>query len=332
MQQSLPKTDRASQVSNISDRSQPIDLSIVIPTLNEEGSLEELHRQITEVVSTMNLKYEIIFIDDGSTDQSPDILQRLHDQDAHVKVIYFRRNFGKAAALNAGFEATKGNIVITMDADLQDDPSEIPQFIDAINSGMDLVSGWKKKRYDPLSKRLPSKLFNWTTCSVAGIKLHDFNCGFKAYRRELLDHIELYGELHRYIPALASWKGFRIGEVVVKHHPRKFGKSKYGYERLLKGLFDIVTIYFTRKYGKRPLHVFGKLGIWCALVGFASLIYLVVLWFMGHRPIGDRPLLLFGMLSILFGMQLIVFGLINEMLVKIENRFDKGYVIRNVLE
>jgi glycosyltransferase involved in cell wall biosynthesis len=313
-------------------RTAAVNISIVIPTFNEEGSLVELHRRITEVFTNLSYSYEIIFVDDGSTDQSPQILEALHGGDAHVKVIYFRRNFGKAAALTAGFEASKGEIVITMDADLQDDPAEIPNFIHAINSGMDLVSGWKKKRHDPLNKRLPSKLFNWTTCSIAGVKLHDFNCGFKAYRRELLDHIELYGELHRYIPALASWKGFRIGEIVVKHHARQFGRSKYGYERLLKGLFDIVTIYFTRKYGKSPLHVFGKLGLWFGLAGFGSLIYLVVLWFMGQRPIGDRPLLLFAMLSILFGMQLIVFGLINEMLVKIENRFDKGYVIKNILD
>ena len=309
-----------------------IDLSIVIPTLDEEGSLEALHRQITAVLTDMTLQYEIIFVDDGSTDQSSRILATLHGDDPHVKVIEFRRNFGKAAALNAGFEASAGEIIITMDADLQDDPAEIPHFIDAINSGLDMVSGWKKKRYDPLSKRLPSKLFNWTTCTIAGVELHDFNCGFKAYRRELLDHIELYGELHRYIPALASWKGFHVGEVVVQHHPRRFGKSKYGYERLLKGLFDIVTIYFTRKYGKRPLHVFGKMGLWFGLVGFIALVYLTVLWFMGQRPIGNRPLLMFGMLSVLFGMQLIVFGLVNEMLAKIEDRFDKGYVIKKVLD
>ncbi|MCP4599784.1 MAG: glycosyltransferase family 2 protein [Proteobacteria bacterium] len=308
------------------------DVSVVIPLLNEEASLEELHRKLSSVLSSLDTSYEIIYVDDGSTDQSFQILKNLHGGDPHVTVVSFRRNFGKAAALTAGFEASDGEIVITMDADLQDDPAEIPNFIAAIHDGMDLVSGWKKKRHDPLNKRLPSKLFNWVTCAIAGLKLHDFNCGFKAYRRELLDHIELYGELHRYIPALAGWKGFNVGEIVVLHHPRKHGKSKYGYERLLKGFFDIVTIYFTRKHGKRPLHVFGKLGLWFGLLGFGAIAYLIVLWFLGHRPIGDRPLLLFGMLSILFGMQLVVFGLINEMLVKLENRFDKGYVIKNVLK
>ena len=304
----------------------------MVPLLNEEGSLLELHKRITVVLASMGMTYELVFIDDGSTDSSYSILQGLHTEDPHVKVIRFRRNFGKAAALNAGFEASKGEIVITMDADLQDDPDEIPNFIAAIQGGMDLVSGWKKKRYDPLNKRIPSKLFNRVTCAIAGVQLHDFNCGFKAYRRELLDHIDLYGELHRYIPALAGWKGFNVGEIEVRHHARKFGKSKYGYERLLKGLFDIVTIYFTRKNGKSPLHVFGKLGLWFGVLGFGALAYLTVLWFLGQRPIGDRPLFLFGMLSILFGMQLVVFGLINEMLVKIENRFDKGYVVKNILE
>jgi glycosyltransferase involved in cell wall biosynthesis len=280
----------------------------------------------------LNITYEIIFVDDGSSDQSFTILNGLHQKDSKIKVISFRRNFGKAAALTTGFEASSGDIVITMDADLQDDPAEIPRFIDAIQNGMDLVSGWKKKRHDPLNKLIPSKLFNWATCKIAGIKLHDFNCGFKAYRRELLDHIDLYGELHRYIPALANWKGFKVGEIVVLHHPRKFGESKYGYERLLNGLFDIITIYFTRKYGKRPLHVFGKLGLLFELVGFGALGYLVILWLLGLGPIGHRPLLFFGMLSVLFGMQLVVFGLISEMLVKIENRFDKGYVIKKVLK
>ena len=314
------------------EQTEKTDISIVVPLYNEEGSLEELHQRTTEVLQGMSVSYEIIFVDDGSNDQSYPIIKRLHETDAHVRVISFRRNFGKAAALNAGFEASEGEIVITMDADLQDDPTEIPNFVAEIKNGKDLVSGWKKKRYDPLNKRLPSKLFNKVTCAMAGVKLHDFNCGFKAYRRELLDHIDLYGELHRYIPALAVWKGFKVGEIVVHHHARKFGKSKYGYERMLKGLFDIVTIYFTRKYGKSPLHVFGKLGIWFGFIGVCALGYLTVLWFMGQRPIGNRPLLFFGMLSVLFGMQLVVFGLIHEMLVKIENRFDKGYVIRKILK
>jgi glycosyltransferase involved in cell wall biosynthesis len=308
------------------------DVSVVVPLFDEEGSLKELYDRVTAVLQSIHVTYEIIFVDDGSTDGSFQLLQEIHAADTRVRVIVFRRNFGKAAALTAGFEASTGEIIITMDADLQDDPDEIPNFIAAINKGMDLVSGWKKKRHDPLNKTIPSKLFNWATCSIAGVKLHDFNCGFKAYRRELLNHIELYGELHRYIPALASWKGFSVGEIPVLHHSRKFGRSKYGFERLLKGLFDIVTIYFTRKYGKRPLHVMGKLGLSFGLVGFAALGYLSVLWITGHRPIGDRPLLLFGMLSILFGMQLILFGVVSEMLVKIENRFDKGYVVREMLK
>ncbi|MEJ2110283.1 MAG: glycosyltransferase family 2 protein [Acidobacteriota bacterium] len=308
------------------------DVSIVVPLYNEEASLQELHRRITEVLEKTGVSYELIFVDDGSEDRSYPILESLHASDPHVKVVSFRRNFGKAAALTAGFEETVGDIVITMDADLQDDPDEIPNFIAEIRSGKDLVSGWKKQRHDPLNKRLPSKIFNIMFCAIAGLKLHDFNCGFKAYRRDLLDHIELYGELHRYIPALANWKGFKVDEIVVKHHPRKFGKSKYGYERILKGFFDMITIYFTRKYNKSPLHVFGKIGVFFGLIGFGALSYLAALWFLGYRPIGNRPLLFLGMLSILFGMQLVAFGLMNEMLVKIENRFDKGYVIRNTLK
>lgn len=332
MDKSLNILSRAVASSDNLDNDSKCDVSVVIPLFNEEGSLDTLHRRLSEVLTAQKVRYEIIYVDDGSTDNSYPILQAIHAEDSNTKVVRFRRNFGKAAALTAGFEVARGDIIVTMDADLQDDPDEIPNFIAAIHNGSDLVSGWKKKRYDPLNKRIPSKLFNKVTCTIAGVKLHDFNCGFKAYRRELLDHIELYGELHRYIPALAGWKGFSVGEIEVKHHPRKFGKSKYGYERLLKGLFDIVTIYFTRKYGKRPLHIFGKVGMWFGLLGVGALGYLTVLWFLGQRPIGDRPLFLFGMLSILFGMQLIVFGLINEMLVKIENRFDKGYVVKNILQ
>ena len=309
-----------------------VDLTVVIPLLNEEGSLQTLHRKKTEVLSRENRSYEVIFVNDGSTDDSYAILQGIHSADGHVKVISFRRNFGKAAALAAGFDAARGRIIITMDADLQDDPQELPHFVTAVEGGLDLVSGWKKMRRDPLGKRLPSKVFNWAVCRIAGVRLHDFNCGFKAYRREIIDHIELYGELHRYIPALASWKGFRVGEIPVVHHPRRFGVSKYGVERLQRGLFDIITVYFTRKYGKSPLYVFGKFGFFFGFIGFIALVYLTILWFLGYRPIGNRPLLTFGMLSVLFGMQLIVFGVISEMLVKIENRFDKGYVIKEILD
>lgn len=303
-----------------------VDISIVIPLKDEEESLEELCGRLIKVLDGVGKSYELIFIDDGSTDGSFQILEKLHGQDTRIKVVQFRANFGKATALQAGFDVACGDIVFTMDADLQDDPKEIPLFLAKLDEGYDLVSGWKKKRQDPLTKILPSKLFNRVTALVSGIPLHDFNCGFKAYRREVLEHIELYGEIYRYIPVLVGWKGFKVSEITVEHHRRKYGKSKYGYGRLAKGFFDLLTILLITKYAKRPLHVFGTLGILCEFIGGLTLTYLTILWFMGN-PIGNRPLLLFGVLCVLFGIQVISIGLVSEMVAKIDHRFEKGSVI-----
>jgi glycosyltransferase involved in cell wall biosynthesis len=306
-----------------------IDISVVIPLMNEEGSLVELHRQLTEVLSGLAKSYELIFVDDGSTDNSYHIIADLHARDKHVEVIKFRRNFGKAAALQAGVDVARGELIFTMDADLQDSPDEIPRFLEALEAdgGVDIVSGWKKKRHDPIGKTAPSRLFNWATRKVSGLELNDFNCGFKVYRREVFDHVSLYGELHRYVPVLAGWKGFKVGEIAVEHRAREHGVSKYGMERMLKGLFDLLTIYVTRKYSGRPLHIFGALGFVCSFLGIAALMYLTALWFLDLGPIGTRPLMFLGILLTLFGAQLISFGLLAEMISKSENRHDKPFVI-----
>lgn len=304
-----------------------LDLSIVIPLMNEQDSLLQLHQELTAALASTHKSYELIFIDDGSRDKSYDVLQSIHEQDQNVEVIKFRRNFGKAAALQAAFDISQGEYVFTMDADLQDDPKEIPRFLEKLEEGYDIVSGWKENRLDPVDKTLPSKLFNWTTRKISGLELNDFNCGFKVYRREVLDHINLYGELHRYIPVLAFWKGFTVGEIPVEHRAREHGVSKYGFERMFKGLFDLLTIYFTRKYERRPLHVFGFLGLIFGLVGTMALAYLSLLWIFGMGPIGTRPLLFFGILSVIFGAQLISFGLLAEMIAKVENKFSPHFVI-----
>ncbi len=304
-----------------------LDLSIVIPLMNEQDSLLQLHQELTTALASTHKSYELIFIDDGSRDKSYDVLQSIHEQDQNVEVIKFRRNFGKAAALQAAFDIAQGEYVFTMDADLQDDPKEIPRFLEKLEEGYDIVSGWKENRLDPVDKTLPSKLFNWTTRKISGLELNDFNCGFKVYRREVLDHINLYGELHRYIPVLAFWKGFTVGEIPVEHRAREHGVSKYGFERMFKGLFDLLTIYFTRKYERRPLHVFGFLGLIFGLVGTMALAYLSLLWIFGMGPIGTRPLLFFGILSVIFGAQLVSFGLLAEMIAKVENKFSPHFVI-----
>jgi glycosyltransferase involved in cell wall biosynthesis len=287
-------------------------LSFVIPTLNEKPSLEKLYSLIVENVAKMWHEYEIIFVDDGSTDGSYELLEELHQKDPQLKVIGFRRNFGKAAALMAGFDQAEGEIVFTMDADLQDDPVEIPRFLEKLDEGYDLVSGWKYPRLDPISKTAPSKLANATIRLGTGIKLHDFNCGFKAMRQDVAKEIKLYGELHRYVPVLANWRGFSVTEIKVKHHPREFGKSKYGLRRLFRGLYDFITVVFLIRYTRRPLHFFGMLGLIPMVVGFLIDAYLAVLWFSGEA-IGHRPLLTLGTLLLMVGVQFFSIGLLAEM-------------------
>ncbi|MBS1561944.1 MAG: glycosyltransferase family 2 protein [Bacteroidetes bacterium] len=292
-------------------------VSVVIPLLNEEESLPELSRQLEQVLDRITRSnYEVIFVDDGSTDRSYDVIRDIHARNQKFKAIRFRRNYGKSAALAVGFAEVTGDIVITMDADLQDDPNEIPALISKLDEGFDLVSGWKRKRHDPWHKTIPSKLFNAVTSMMSGIKLHDFNCGLKGYRREVVDTVQVYGEMHRYIPALAHWEGFRVTEIPVLHHSRKYGTSKFGASRFLKGFLDLLTVMFTTRYVKRPLHFFGTVGSLFAVVGFATDLYLVIEWFMGLTSLSQRPLALFGVAMIIVGVQLISIGLIGELIVK----------------
>ncbi len=307
-------------------------ISFVIPVLNEAGTIESLYSRLLEVVEKNNLSFEVIFIDDGSTDNSFHILKDIHNKDKRVKVIRFRRNFGKAAAISAGFEKAKGDIIITMDADLQDRPEEIPGFLKKIDEGYDLVSGWKKRRYDPLSKTLPSRIFNRVVSAITSLDLHDINCGFKAYRREVIEDLKLYGELHRFIPVLVNWQGFRVGEIEVEHSPRLYGESKYGSERLIKGFFDLFTVILLTKYSKRPLHFFATAGLLFSGIGFLILTYLSILWFLGFGPIGTRPLLTFGVLLMIFGVQIATTGLIGELMTRAFHKKGSEYSIKEILE
>ena len=307
-----------------------MDVSVVIPAYNEEGNVEQLYKELRTVLGKLRKNYELIFIDDGSSDSTLDKLRSLRKKDKKVKVISFQRNFGKAAALTAGFKHANGKLIFTMDADLQDDPAEIPSFITKINDGYDLVSGWKYRRRDPLTKKIPSKFFNWLTAKTTGVNIHDSNCGFKCYRKEVLDKVHIYGELHRYIPALAHWKGFGVGEVRVNHRPRTSGKSKYGFTRLFKGFLDLITIKYLTTYMRRPAHLFGFAGFGLSVIGLLSGLYLIYLKIIG-QTIGDRPLLFLTVLLALIGVQFISLGLLGEM---IANQFKKEdeYVIQEVLK
>jgi glycosyltransferase involved in cell wall biosynthesis len=301
-------------------------LSVVIPVLNEEGNLRPLYESLTTVLKKHSKNYELIFIDDGSTDRSLEILREIAKQDAKVSTIIFRTNLGKSLALAAGFREAQGDIIITMDADLQDDPEEIPRFLKAHEDRNDLVCGWRKKRHDPLFKIFLSRIFNWVTRWVTGVQIHDFNCGFKSYRREILTQIKLHGDLHRYIPVLAVWRGYRIHEVQVLHHPRNQGQSKYGATRILHGFLDLLTIILVTRYDKRPLHFLGGTGILMTLFGLGINLYLSTLWVIGYRPIGNRPLLLLGILLSIMGIQFVFFGLLAEFQLNLHLRTDDHHL------
>lgn len=304
-------------------------ISVVVPLYNEEQSLRELYDALRGTLSRLG-RYEVIFVDDGSTDGSIRVLHELRHRDRRVKIIRFRRNFGKSAALSVGFAQAEGDIVVTMDADLQDDPAEIPGLINEIKKGFDLVSGWKKKRRDPISKTVPSRLFNFVTSRLTGIKLHDFNCGLKAYRKDVVKDVKIYGELHRFIPALAHWQGYKIGELAVQHHPRKYGKTKYGLGRFWRGFLDLLTVLFTTRYVQRPLHLFGFWGLVFFGVGFLIDLYLVILKFTEGMALSNRPLFFGGILLIIVGVQFISIGLLGEMITKVRQPSDKEYSIREV--
>ncbi len=291
-----------------------LKFSVVIPAYNERENLPELFEKIAAVMEQIGEGYEIILIDDGSTDGTDKLVKDFFER-YPLKYIRLRRNSGKSAALQAGFDHVEGEIVITLDADLQDDPAEIPRLLEHLEKGYDLVSCWKKRRRDPVSKTLPSRIFNWFVSKMTGVNLHDMNCGFKVYRREVVERIKLYGELHRFIPVLAAWKGFRVSEVPVVHHPRKYGKSKFGMERFLRGFFDFLTVFFITRYRLRPLHLFGSLGLLSSFAGFLILLYLTILWFHGVRPIGNRPLFFLGILLLIVGIQFFTTGFIADMIV-----------------
>ncbi len=294
-----------------------MDISIVIPLLNEEESIKELNDWIAKVMQSNHFSYETIWVDDGSTDSSWKLIEELSAKDKSVKGIKFRRNYGKSAALNSGFEMAEGEIVITMDADLQDSPEEIPGLVKMIREdGYDLVSGWKKKRHDPINKTWPSKLYNAINRKFTGIKLHDFNCGLKAYKKEVVKNIEIYGEMHRFIPVIAKWAGFtKIGEKVVNHQARKFGETKFGVDRYRKGFLDLISITFVSRFGKRPMHLFGSLGMLLFMAGFGIAAYLAYAkFFLMEFKMTDRPLFYFGLLAMILGTQLFMTGFIAEMI------------------
>jgi len=303
----------------VPDHNEPIHpyISIVIPMYNEEESIQALYHKLVKDLEETEQSFEIIFIDDGSTDSSVEVVRNIQTNDERVILLELKTNMGKARGLAEGFKAAKGEIVFTMDADLQDDPEEIPNFLKKLDEGFDLVSGWKKKRHDPLEKRLPSKLFNKATSMVSGLKLHDFNCGFKAYRKEILDEIRVYGDLHRYIPVLAHWQGYRVGEIAVQHHARQFGKSKYGFERYLHGLFDLFTVTLLTRFIRNPMYLFGISGLVSLFVGVLILGFLTALQLFHGSILGHRPLSFLAVLLILMGGQMISLGMLAEFLTNI---------------
>jgi len=288
-------------------------ISIVIPLHNEERSVALLYEELQAALEPLAQEWEAVFVDDGSVDGSFAALTRLHDGNENVRVVRLRRNFGKAAALAAGFGQARGETVVTIDADLQDDPAEIPRLLVKLEEGFDLVSGWKTRRRDPLRRRVLSRIFNWVTGRVSGLRLHDMNCGLKAYRAEVVRGMPLYGELHRFIPVLAQYRGFRVAELPVNHRPREHGRSRYGVERYVRGFLDLLTVSFIGRYRHRPLHLFGGLGLILGLLGVAILVYLTVVKALGHA-IGERPLLTLGVLLVVVVLQFFSLGLISEML------------------
>jgi len=298
------------------------DISVVVPLYNERESLPELFQGISHVISRMKMKFEVIFVDDGSTDNSAEVISELHAKDDRAKLLQFRKNFGKSAALAAGFAHCQGRYVITIDADLQDDPEEIPALIAKLEQGYDLVSGWKKHRQDPYRRRLASRFYNLATSIISGIKLHDFNCGLKAYRQEVVEILDIYGELHRYLPVIAHQQGFRVTEMVVKHHSRKYGTTKFGAARYSKGFFDLLTVTFLTRYKKRPMHLFGIVGMFTFLTGLGISIVLAYQRLFADKFLSNRPILFLGILMIIVGIQFISLGLIGEMITESRKGHD----------
>ena len=307
------------------------ELSIIIPVFNEEESILELAEEISGVMKDLSAEYELIFIDDGSRDSSYDKIKSLADKDSRINGVRFRRNYGKAAALSEGFRISKGKMIVTMDSDLQDDPAEIPGLMKKLDEGFDVISGWKKNRKDPWTKRFPSKIFNLVTRMMSGIRIHDFNCGLKIYRSDVFKTVKVYGELHRYIPVLAKLAGFNVSELVVNHRPRKFGKTKFGASRFLKGFLDLTTVLFLGKFERNPLHFFGILGGFLFLSGLVINGYLTIQWF-GGVWIGNRPILFLGILLLIVGIQFISLGLLAEMITAREENLKYSIAERTYVD
>ena len=309
-------------------------ISVVIPLYNEEESVPQLYEELTATLEATGHPYEIIVVDDGSSDSSFDHLQRLHELDPRLKVIRFRRNFGQTAAFAAGFDAAQGDVIVTLDADLQNDPADIPRLLTKANEGYDVVSGWRVKRRDPFHRRLPSQVANWLISRVTGVRLHDYGCSLKVYRREVVKNIRLYGELHRFIPAIASWMGVSIAEIPVNHRPRSFGQSKYGtVTRTVKVFLDLLTVRFLLSYATRPIHVFGGLGMLAVGAGSALGLYLSYVKLVLKEDIGNRPLLTLAVLLMIVGVQMISMGLLGELVVRTyhESQNKPIYVVRERL-
>lgn len=302
-------------------------VSVLIPLYNEDESLKPLYTEIKDALKKISIDYEIMFVDDGSTDNSLKVIKELSQKDPKIRFISFRKNYGKSAALQIGFKAVTGDAVITMDADLQDDPAEIPNLLTKLDEGYDLVSGWKKVRHDPFIKKHSSKFFNYMTRLMSGIKIHDFNCGLKGYRKETVKSVDIYGELHRYIPVLAGWNGFKVTETVVRHHPRKYGVTKFGISRFFKGFIDLVSLTFTLRYIKRPMHLFGFMGATAFFIGFIISAYLSYDWFANGTSLSNRPLLGLGMLLIVVGVQFFSVGLLGEFMAH-NSHDDSEYSIK----
>jgi glycosyltransferase involved in cell wall biosynthesis len=304
------------------------EISIVVPVFNEEGSLRELQSELTGVLEGMGRAYEIVYVDDGSDDASLDILRGFVEADSRVKAISFRRRYGKSAALCVGFDEVSGDIIVTMDADLQDDPEEIPRLVAKLEEGYDLVSGWKKKRNDPIGKTVPSKFFNWMVATATGLKLHDINCGLKVYRRAVTDHIKVYGQLHRFLPVFAHKAGFRVGELAVTHHPRVHGRTKYGIGRFIHGSLDLLTVILITGYTGSPLHFFGSIGMSFTAAGFVINCYLLYLKISYGNIRGRTPLLMLGVLLMLLGFQLVSTGLLAELITRMGHEGGKEYSVK----
>lgn len=304
-------------------------ISVIIPVYDESGTLEQLHRELSEMAAARGYELQMVFVDDGSSDGSWAEIERLAEADPRVLGVKFRRNFGKAAALSAGFDASTGDTIVTIDADLQDSPAEIPKLLAKLHDGLDVVSGWKVDRHDPWHKRWPSKAFNYLVGKLTGVKLHDHNCGLKAFRRDVIHEIRLYGELHRFVPVLAAARGFRIGETPVEHRPRRFGRSKYGLSRIPKGLLDLLTVQFITRFGHRPQHWLGSVGMVSLLLGFLGMVYLAVTWCWTRMPwqpegaaveLHNRPALVYSAMLAFFGINLVAIGFVAEMIAALVSR------------